>query len=92
MPRSPSANASVLASYTNASLGDLTVKTQGTTAVFDFGEWASEVASKANPDGTVSLYTTASGLDGIEFVIGQDGSRRTLTLRDGQHVYVMVEG
>jgi CubicO group peptidase (beta-lactamase class C family) len=92
LPADPKAVAGLARHYTNAALGDVTVKTQGATTVFDFGEWASEVASKANPDGTVSLYTTASGLDGIEFVIGQDGSRRTLTLRDGQHVYVMVEG
>ena len=77
--------------YTNAALGDIAVKKQGTATVFDFGEWASEVASKANPDGTVSLYTTASGSIGIEFVVGKDGAKRTLTLRDGQHVYVMVE-
>ncbi len=91
LPADPKVVAGLARHYTNAALGDVTVKTQGTTTVFDFGEWASEVASKANPDGTVSLYTTASGLDGFEFVIGQDGSRRTLTLRDGQHVYVMVE-
>ena len=28
---------------------------------FDFGEWKSEVASRRNPDGTVSFLTTAPG-------------------------------
>jgi hypothetical protein len=92
VPADPKVVAGLATHYTNAALGDVTVKTRGTTAIFDFGEWASEVASKENPDGTVSLYTTAPGFDGIELVVGRDGPKRTLTLRDGQHVYVMVEG
>jgi hypothetical protein len=91
VPADPKVVAGLAHHYSNPSLGDITVKTRGATAVFDFGEWASEVASKVNPDGTVSLYTTAAGLDGIEFVLGKEGVKRTLILRDGQHVYVMVE-
>ena len=91
VPADPKVVVGLAEHYSNAALGDITVKKQGAAAVFDFGEWASEVASKANPDGTVSLYTTAPGLDGIEFVVGKDGAKRTLTLRDGQHVYVMLE-
>jgi len=91
VPADPKVVAGLAEHYSNAALGDITVKKQGAAAVFDFGEWASEVASKANPDGTVSLYTTAPGLDGIEFVVGKDGAKHTLTLRDGQHVYVMLE-
>ena len=91
VPADPKVVVGLAEHYSNAALGDITVKKQGAAAVFDFGEWASEVASKANPDGTVSLYTTAPGLDGIEFVVGKDGAKHTLTLRDGQHVYVMLE-
>ena len=53
--------------------------------VFDFGEWSSEVASRKNPDGTISFVTIVPGFSGLEFVAGD----RTLTLRDAQHEYVL---
>ena len=62
----------------------------GKATVFDFGEWKSEVASRHNPDGSVSFITTASGIAGLEFVVGS-GPNRTLVLRDAQHEYVFDE-
>jgi CubicO group peptidase (beta-lactamase class C family) len=72
--------------YVNASLGDITVLRQGLTTVFDFGEFKSEMASRHNPDGTVSFVTTVPGFDGFEFVVGS-GDKRTLLVRDAQHEY-----
>jgi hypothetical protein len=43
------------------------------------------VATRKNPDGTVSFVTTVPGFSGLEFVSGD----RTLTLRDAQHEYVL---
>jgi len=57
------------------------------TTLFDFGEWRSEVASKKNPDGTISFITTAPGISGSEFVVGA-GPKKTLVTRDAQHEYV----
>jgi CubicO group peptidase (beta-lactamase class C family) len=76
--------------YTNASLGEITVSTSGAATIFDFGEWKSEVASRKNPDGTISFITTVPGELGFEFVVGS-GARRTLTIRDAQHEYVFEE-
>ena len=45
------------------------------------------MASRRNPDGTVSFVTVAPGLIGLEFVRGNAGGQ-TLTLRDAQHEYV----
>jgi len=59
-------------------------------AAFDFGEWKSEVASRKNPDGSISFVTTAPGMEGFEFVVGAS-AKRTLVLRDGQHEYVFEE-
>jgi hypothetical protein len=70
--------------YTNAAVGDIVVSRRGATTVFDFGEFPSEVASRKNPDGTISFITTVPGFAGLEFVMGD----RTLTLRDAQHEYV----
>jgi hypothetical protein len=76
--------------YTNASLGDILVSTSGASTTFDFGEWKSEVASRKNPDGTISFITIVPGLIGAEFVVGS-GAKRTLTIRDAQHEYVFEE-
>jgi hypothetical protein len=49
------------------------------------------MASRKNPDGTVSLFTVDAGASGAEFVISTSGSRRGLTIRDGQHAYQYAE-
>jgi hypothetical protein len=69
--------------YSQPALGEVAVNHVGAATVFDFGEWSSEVASRKNPDGTVSFITIAPGVDGLEFVNGPG----TLTLRDAQHEY-----
>jgi len=76
--------------YTNPSLGDIAVSTSGASTIFDFGEWKGEVATRKNPDGTISFITTVPGAMGFEFVVGS-GPKRTLTIRDAQHEYVFEE-
>jgi CubicO group peptidase (beta-lactamase class C family) len=76
--------------YTNDALGEIAVGQAGATTVFDFGEWKSEVASRKNPDGTISFLTTSPGVAGFEFVVGA-GPARTLVTRDAQHEYVLTE-
>jgi CubicO group peptidase (beta-lactamase class C family) len=78
------------ARYANNALGDIAVSRPGAATVFDFGEWKSEVASRRNPDRSVSFITSAPGISGFEFVVGS-GAKRTLILRDAQHEYVFDE-
>jgi CubicO group peptidase (beta-lactamase class C family) len=75
--------------YTNDALGEIAVRREGTKTVFDFGEWKSEMASRHNPDGTMSFLTVAPGIIGFEFVVGQ-GPKPTLIVRDAQHEYVFA--
>lgn len=82
--------AKLAARYTHPSLGEIAVKRSGDTVVFDFGEWKSEMASRKNPDGTISFLTTAPGIVGFEFVVGA-GAQKTLIARDAQHEYVFTE-
>jgi CubicO group peptidase (beta-lactamase class C family) len=77
--------------YHNDALGDIAVSRDGEKTIFDFGEWRSEMASRRNPDGSVSFITTAPGNSGFEFVVG-GGASRTLIVRDAQHEYVFSEG
>jgi CubicO group peptidase (beta-lactamase class C family) len=90
IPADPKESANLGKRYVNASLGNITVTSSGSSTVFDFDEWKSEVASRKNPDGTISFITIRPGVMGSEFVVGS-GAKRTLTTRDAQHEYVFEE-
>jgi CubicO group peptidase (beta-lactamase class C family) len=75
--------------YHNDALGDIDVRREGVRTTFDFGEFRSEVGSRKNPDGSISFITSAPGIQGFEFVVGDAGGKR-LTIRDAQHEYVFT--
>jgi len=77
--------------YVNDALGDITVARDGQKTVFDFGEWRSEMATRHNPDGSVSFITIAPGITGLEFVVGTT-AKPSLIVRDAQHEYVFAAG
>ena len=84
VPADAALAARLAASYANPALGTIAVSRKGAVTTFDFGEWSSEMASRKNPDGTISFVTVVPGFTGLEFVVGD----KTLTLRDAQHEYV----
>jgi CubicO group peptidase (beta-lactamase class C family) len=90
VPPDPAEVAKLAPRYASDALGEIAV-TKGEKAVFDFGEFKSEVASRRNPDGTVSFLTTVPGFDGLEFVVGKGSDKRTLVFRDAQHEYTFTE-
>jgi hypothetical protein len=75
--------------YANEGLGDITVSHKGPATTFDMGEWHSEMASRKNPDGSISFITIAPGIRGFEFVVGS-GPKPSLIVRDAQHEYVFA--
>jgi CubicO group peptidase (beta-lactamase class C family) len=77
--------------YEHPSLGAIVVKRVGAATRFDFGEWSSDVASRANEDGTLSFVTISPGPVGFDFVVGNARNKRTLTVREAQYEYVFVE-
>jgi CubicO group peptidase (beta-lactamase class C family) len=86
VPADASQSAKLAKHYSNAALGNIDVSTSDGKTYFDFGEWKSEVATKKNPDGTLSFVTIVPGMAGFEFVVGGD-AKKTLVLRDAQHEY-----
>jgi hypothetical protein len=90
IPPNPQESSKLAKHYANPSLGEIAVSTSGSATIFDFGEWKSEVASRKNPDGTISFITIEPGVIGSEFVVGS-GPKRILTIRDAQHEYVFEE-
>ncbi|HUE63528.1 MAG TPA: hypothetical protein VMO78_04040 [Rhizomicrobium sp.] len=90
-PATPADTAGLASVYTSPDLGKLTVEKSGSTVGVRATAWSSEVASRHNDDGTVSLVTIDPAIIGLELVPGSKGGKRTLTTRDGQHVYEFVE-
>jgi len=87
----PSTAIGLAGAYSNRDLGFLHVRTAGGHTYIDVPSWSSEVASRKNDDGTVSVSTIAPGLTGLPFVIGTKDGKKTLTVRDSQHEYVYLE-
>ena len=79
--------ADLASAYENPDLGPLTVERTGSAVQFRTRAWTSEVASRRNDDGTVSLITVDPSILGFGFVVGASHGKPTLTTRDGQHVY-----
>ncbi|MFC4528992.1 serine hydrolase domain-containing protein [Dyella halodurans] len=88
VPADPTEAAKLADNYRNAALGSVQVQRDSKHAVFDFGVWHSDVASRKNDDGSVSFVTISPGADGLEFVAAGKPDGRKLVLRDGQHEYV----
>jgi CubicO group peptidase (beta-lactamase class C family) len=92
VPASAAEAGKLAARYGSPELGELTVRHKGAALVFDFGEFATEMASQKNPDGSVSFVTIAPGIIGLPLVAGMTaGGKRTLVMRDAQHEYVFEE-
>lgn len=79
------------ARYHSEALGDLAVVHDRGNTYFDVGEWKTPVASRKNPDGSVSFVTITPGLVGLEAVVGAASGKRTLVIRDAQHEYTFIE-
>jgi CubicO group peptidase (beta-lactamase class C family) len=91
IPANPDVFAKLARRYSSPALGDIAVVTTAGATTFDFGEWKSNVASRKNDDGTISLITTDPTNMGFEFVIADRSGKRALVTRDGQHEYVFTE-
>jgi hypothetical protein len=91
VPADPTVVAKLARRYSSPALGEITVTVAPSGTTFDFGEWKTLVATRKNDDGTVSVTTIGPGVDDTEFVVGEKGGTRTLTIRDMQHEYVFTE-
>ena len=92
IPANSASGDKLAAHYSNASLGNIDVKHRGKDLVFDFGEWASVVASRKNDDGTISFITIDPTVIGFEFVVSERDGKPVLVTRDAQHEYVFAAG
>jgi hypothetical protein len=90
IPAADAVVSGLASAYANSDLGPLGVERAGNSVRFRTRAWTSEVASRRNDDGTISLITIDPSIGGFGFVVGASNGRPTLTARDGQHVYEFV--
>ena len=88
-PADPADAGKLASHYISSALGNITVLRHDDSTIFAFGEFKSEVASRHNPDGTVSFITIVPSFTGLEFVM-KNGEKPTLVTRDAQHEYVFT--
>jgi CubicO group peptidase (beta-lactamase class C family) len=90
-PADPKIASGLASRYASEDLGSMVFTRSARGLSGSNGVWSVAFATKANPDGTVSLVTASPGLSGIEFVVANEGGKRALVVRDGQHVYRYTE-
>lgn len=89
-PADPTEVAKLAPRYRNDVLGEIKLVISDGAPAFDFRTWRAPLASRKNPDGTVTFVVAALGW-WPEFVAGERDGRRALVIRDQQHEYVFTE-
>lgn len=81
----------LIGKYSNLELGPLTIAREGDKIMMRATSMWSEIASKKNEDGTISIVTISPGFIGDDMLVGTRDGKATLTLNDRQHEYVWVK-
>lgn len=91
VPGDPAVLNNLATTYRNAEVGSVTLRDQDGTKWMKAGFIEGPVATRKNPDGTVSLVSAGPGSIGVDALVGEENGTRTLTIRDSQHEYVYRE-
>lgn len=91
IPADPAVAASIAPLYRNEKLGRLWFTRNGDKLTMRSEQLTTELGTKKNDDGTVSIIASDPMLLGTEMVVGASDGKKTITLRDAQHVYVFSE-
>jgi CubicO group peptidase (beta-lactamase class C family) len=92
IPADPTAVAALAPAYANPELGRIAVtRKPGELPRFQFASFGAPMATRRNDDGTISFVSLEPTTLGFPLVVGTDGGRRTLIVRDSQHEYKFVE-
>ena len=83
--------AMVVGRYANAELGPLTIARENGKLMMHTTAIHSELATRKNEDGSISLTTVAPGFWGAGVLVTERGGKRALVLDDSQHEYVWVK-
>jgi CubicO group peptidase (beta-lactamase class C family) len=91
IPGDPAVLDALAPAYESPGIGTITIfENEGRTWI-EAGSIRAPLATRQNPDGTVSIVSIGPGAISLEAEVGMDDGARTLTLRDSQHVYLYTE-
>jgi CubicO group peptidase (beta-lactamase class C family) len=76
--------------YTNGSLGTVTLEATPGGAIFDAGEWRSALGQRTAEGGAMTLVFLDPPFAGASFPVGGDDANPTFTIADGQLTYVFT--
>src|SRR3546814_12863573 len=92
-PGDPAVLAKLARHYRDPEVGQISVGEQGGQKWIKAGFVEGPIATRANPDGSVSIVSVGPGNSGVEALVGTADGKRTLTINHGQpHQYFSVEG
>lgn len=91
-PGDPAVLAALATTYRDPEVGAITFSERDGAPWMKAGFVEGPVATRANPDGTVSVVSAGPGIISVDALVGTDAAgKRTLTVRDSQHEYVYTE-
>ena len=92
LPGDPAVLANLAVNYSGPERSSLTIRMIAGRKWIQAGSIKGPLATRKNADGTVSVVSISPGFIGFDGVVAKDAqNRRTLTMRDSQHVYVYTE-
>lgn len=84
--------ANLAARYHSPEGGSITITDHGKAKWVDAGSIEGPIATRKNPDGSISVVSIGPGVIDLDALIGVDRNKhRTLTVQDSQHNYVYTE-
>ena len=91
VPGDPTVLASLATKYRSPDGATIILSDREGTKWMKAGFIEGPVATRKNPDGSVSLVSIGGGAIGVDALVGNEKGVRTLTIRDSQHEYVYTE-
>ena len=91
VPGDPVVLANLATSYRDPEVGTINISDRNGTKWVEAGFIEGPLATRTNPDGSVSIVSAAPGAIGLDALVGSSPDGRTLTVHDSQHEYVYTE-
>ena len=91
VPGDPNVLAGLARAYRSPDGLNLTITDRDGGKTLSAGFIEGPIATRKNPDGSVSIVTVGPGSIGVDALVGVKDGKRTLSIRDSQHEYLYTE-
>lgn len=91
IPGDPDILGMLATTYESPGLGTLSIFEHDGQTWIEAGSIRAPLATRENPDGTISIVSAGPGIISLEAEVGTENGVRSLTVRDSQHQYRYTE-